>query len=238
MLTGADIFDEEVQRALHQRLSLYQIPYYTFLASQAKNMKEANHTFRNALLSSALYRATTSSEATPRLIRNRIRNCVLVAQHISADHSFALEQQLYKRFCDAASTSRCCWNYIFSLRYQACAFVHGVDRHSVSSKESDLLLESALLVANGYPLREVKHWFIRLGRLGMLVGYRGKDMHSFTWTGTEKVGMMGTADVCELGTEDICTLGLDVSYEQFEAAEMEGRKKFERELDEAFAILE
>jgi hypothetical protein len=63
-------------------------------------------------------------------------------------------------------------------------------------------------------------------------------MHSFTWTGTEEVGMMGTADVCELRTEDICTLGLKMSYEQFEAAEMEGRKKFERELDEAFGILE
>jgi hypothetical protein len=45
-------------------------------------------------------------------------------------------------------------------------------------------------------------------------------MHSFTWTGTEEVGMMGTADVCELGTKDICTLGLEMSYEQFEAAEI------------------
>jgi hypothetical protein len=99
-------------------------------------------------------------------------------------------------------------------------------------------LESALLVANGYPLREVKHWLIRLGRLGMLVGYRGKHMHGFTWTGTEEVGMMGTADVYELGTVDICTLGTDMSYEQFEAAEMEGRRKFERELDKEFAMLE
>jgi hypothetical protein len=173
MLTGADLFDEEVQRALYQRLSLYHIPYYTFLASRAKKTEEANHTFRNALLSSALYCATTSSETTPHLTRNRIRNCVLVAQHISANHSFAPEQDLYKKFCDAASTSRCCWNYIFSLRYEACAFVHNVDGHSVSSKESDLLLESALLVTDGYSLREVKHWLIRLGRLGMLVGYRG-----------------------------------------------------------------
>jgi hypothetical protein len=228
LTTNTDSFDEEVRRALHQRLTLNQIPYHSFLASRAKNTKETNQTFRNALLSSALYRTTTSSEAKHHPIKNRIRNCILVAQHVSSNHNIALERELYKKFCDAASTSRCCWNYTFSLRHHVNVFVHHVDEYGISLKASDLRLETALLVANGYQLAEVKHWLIRLGRLGMLVGYRTYAIRGFSAvTAWER-------------TEDVCSLAVDIDIddEEIEAAMMEERKISEQELDEDFDELE
>jgi hypothetical protein len=165
-----DAFDHEIRRALHQRLTLDQLLYLFFLVSLDENTERANHTFPNALLSSALYRAATDSRESRHLIRNRIKNCVLVAQHISSNHDSAHERELFRDFCDAASTSHCCWHYIFGLRYNVNSFVHHVDEYGIRPKEGELLLESALLVANGYQLTDVKRWFLRLGKLRMLIG--------------------------------------------------------------------
>ena len=103
----------------------------------------------------------------------RLKNCVLVAQHLSADYSMQNEQLLYGRLCAVASASRCCWNYIFTLWYVGShAFINGVDEDGAFSREKDILLEVSLLLAIGYQLGDVRRWMLRLGRLGMLVGYR------------------------------------------------------------------
>jgi hypothetical protein len=159
------------------------------------------------------------------LIRNRIRNCVLVAQHISSSHNSAHEQELFKDFCNAASTSRCCWHYIFGLRY-VDSFVPHVDENGDPSKESELRLEAALLIANGYQLADVKQWLLRLGKLGMLVGYRENTVH-----------FDGSHVRCWMGTKDICT-EVSISYQEIDVAKRAVEENREKEVDEELEELE
>ena len=197
LTVSADAFDEEIQRPLHQRLTLRQVPYRSYFPSLEQTRKGVDISFRNKLLASALYRSTqrhVEGEITQPIV-SRIRNCVLVAQHIDSNHDALYEDQLVRMFCSAASTSNCCSGYIFTLLYSTNARVWQVDgqgssleygslhphlelalgwngRRSSGPGHGDVLLEVALLVANGFQLTEVKRWLLRLGRLGMLRGYR------------------------------------------------------------------
>jgi hypothetical protein len=126
----------------------------------------------------------------------RIKNCVLVAQHLSSEHSMQAEQRLYKTFCTAASTSCYCWSYIFTLRHGNNTFVHGVDDIGDYQRKRDILLEVSLLVANGYQLKDVNRWMARLGRLGMLVGYR-EHLPAVKVPGRHSPGVR--LDVCSIG---------------------------------------
>jgi hypothetical protein len=217
-------------------LTLNQLLHRSFRASWADIPKEGADAFRDALASSALYRATTNTGRCQHPIGNRIRNCVLVAQHICSNHSSAHEQELLKVFCTAASTSRCCWDYVLSLRYNTDRFVYHVDKKRVFLKEGDILLEAALLVANGYDLADAKHWLLRLGKLGMLVGYRNDTVH------IDRLDMgcsiRGTVTDVQV---DICSLG-GSSYQDLEEAEIgmaiSGKYDFEREADEELEVLE
>jgi hypothetical protein len=169
-----DAFDEEIQRALHQRLTLRQIPYHSFLAYDMQKPPGLDCSLRDALLASALYHQTQrciGNEAV-HFMMYRMKNCVLVAQHLSSNHNIKHGLLLYQTFCAAASTSRCCWWYIFELQYGSNPFVYGVDNHGGSAREHDILLEVSILVASGYQLADVKRWMVRLGGLGLLAGYR------------------------------------------------------------------
>jgi hypothetical protein len=159
---------------LHQHLTLSQIPYQSFLIYGIQKQSGLSASLRDSLLASALYHETQgcSGDGAAHAMTHRIRNCVLVAQHLSSDHNMQAEQLLYKKICIVASASRCCWNYIFILRYNSHAFVDDVDYDGNPPRHRDILLEVSLLVATGYQLADVRRWMVRLGRLGMLAGYR------------------------------------------------------------------
>ena len=159
---------------LHQHLTLSQLPYRSFITYDIQKQSSLDRSLRDAILASALYRETQlySGDGTAHFMAHRLKNCVLVAQHLSADYSMQNEQLLYGRLCAVASASRCCWNYIFILRYNSHAFVDDVDDDGRPAMHRDILLEVSLLVATGYQLADVRRWMARLGRLGMLAGYR------------------------------------------------------------------
>lgn len=163
---------------LHQRLTLRQMPYYSFLAYEMQSALGLDCSLRDALLASALCRETQRCSGNKAIhpMAYRMRNCVLVAQHLSSNHNRKHELSLYKTFCTAASTSRYCWWYIFVLQCVSNSFVYGVDDYGGSARECDILLEVSLLVATGHQLTDVKRWMVRLGKLGMLVGYREHDV--------------------------------------------------------------
>ncbi|CAN9437930.1 unnamed protein product [Alternaria alternata] len=226
-------FDEEIRRALHQRLDLNQLPYYLFLAY---NIETSDTSLRNAFLASALYRETQrcSENGAIHPIAYRIKNCVLVAQHLLFDHNAQQEQQLYKRFCTSASASYCCREYIFDFR---CGFrepVLGVDNPGGFAREGDILLEVSLLVANGYQLTKVKQWMVRLGRLGLLAGYREYAIPR------RIVGV--SRPVCGFVFDGLCTLGSHESVSEEEIAEAitqpSSSNMWEREIDQELEEIE
>ena len=226
-------FDEEIRRALHQRLDLNQLPYYLFLAY---DMQTSDTSLRNAFLASALYRETRrcSENGAIHPIAYRIKNCVLVAQHLSFDHNAQQEQQLYKRFCTSASASYCCRRYIFDFR---CGFkeqVLCVDNPGGFAREGDILLEVSLLVANGYQLTKVKRWMVRLGRLGLLAGYREHAI--------PRRIVSVSAPVCGLRIDGLCTLGSHESVSEEEIAEAitqpSSSNMWKREVDQELEEIE
>ena len=226
-------FDEEIRRALHQRLDLNQLPSYLFLAY---NIETSDTSLRNAFLASALYRETQrcSENGAIHPIAYRIKNCVLVAQHLSFDHNAQQEQQLYKRFCTSASASYCCRRYIFDFR---CGFkeqVLCVDNPGGFAREGDILLEVSLLVANGYQLTKVKRWMVRLGRLGLLAGYREHAI--------PRRIVSVSAPVCGLRIDGLCTLGSHESVSEEEIAEAitqpSSSNMWKREVDQELEEIE
>ncbi|KAG9185333.1 hypothetical protein G6011_07877 [Alternaria panax] len=228
-------FDKEIRRALHQRLSLYQLPYYPFLAYRMPTLETS---LCNALLASALYNETQrcSGNNVVHPIAYRIKNCVLVAQHLSSDHNIQHEQHMYKIFCAAASTSHSCMRYISGLRYSRTASVSGVDNPGGSKREGDVLLEVSLLVANGYQLEDAKRWMRRLGRLGMLVGYRGY----FVQLPNGQQYLLDQVDAqYEWVNEECFRCGrVHRVEEQLEEAGRMARDELERELDEELEDME
>ena len=226
-------FDEEIRRALHQRLDLNQLPYYLFLAY---NIETSDTSLRNAFLASALHRETQrcSENGAIHPIAYRIKNCVLVAQHLSFDHNAQREQQLYKKFCTSASASYCCRRYIFDFRYGPKEPVLGVDNPGGFARESDILLEVSLLVANGYQFTKVKRWMVRLGRLGLLAGYREHAIpHRIVSV---------SAPVCGLRIRDPCTLGSHESLSREEIylalTQPSLSSMWEREIDQELEEIE
>lgn len=220
-------FDEEIRRALHQRLGLNQFPNYLFLAY---NIETSDTSLRNAFLASALYRETQrcSENGAIHPIAYRIKNCVLVAQHLSFDHNAQQEQQLYKTFCNSASASYYCRRYIFDFRCGLKEPVLGVDKPGGFAREGDILLEVSLLVANGYQLTKVKRWMVRLGKLGLLAGYREHDIPR--------------APVCGLRIDGPCTLGSHESLSREEIylaiTQPSSSSMWERETDQELEEIE
>ena len=196
-----------------------------------------DRSLRDALLASALYRETQlyPGDGTAHLMAHRIKNCVLVAQHLSADYSMQSEQLLYERLCAVASASRCCWNYIFTLWYVGGhAFIDGVDDDGAFSRKKDILLEVSLLLATGYQLAEVRRWMLRLGRLGMLVGYREHAVKR------PDRALDGTIDVCRfpVGEQVLQVEDAARTEEEFDESIRTAGEILDREVDDEFEDLE
>jgi hypothetical protein len=188
-----DVFDQEIRQQLHKRITLLQLPYLGFLLelSRAGTGDFVYMPLRNALLASALYNSCRSSTTAtmlrnidPRLhITDRIFNCTLIAQHMDRQHSASHQHDLIRMFCTAASTSLCCWQYIFQWRstrvekrytYMDCRDANVVE---------DVYLEAALLVASGYGIEAVKRWMIKLGRGKKLKRSTSENWHREEWDG-------------------------------------------------------
>lgn len=225
---------------LHQQLSLSQIPYRYFLVYDIHRRSSLDPTLRDALLASALYRETQlyPGDRPAQLMAYRIKNCVLVAQHLSADYSVQNEQLLYKKLCTVVSSSRCCWNYIFTLRYSnGDAFVHCVDHSGAFPREQDILLEVSLLLVIGYQLADVRRWMLRLGRLGMLVGYREHAVYS------KRPGrvLVGRSDLWPLSAQVQLHMQYDSASwaeEAFEESVRASEEALDQEIDDEFRDLE
>lgn len=161
---------------MQTRLTVAQFPYKSFVQNlhSESSSQDANCVFRNALLALALYNSMRSVNRTsPQLvITHRIRNCVLIAQYIDANHSSTYQQELLRKFCLAASSLRYCWSYIFTLRDREPRGDGHVDQHNVFLREMNQRLEVALLVANGYEVEEVKKKMNRLEKMGKLIGHK------------------------------------------------------------------
>ncbi|KAI4695441.1 uncharacterized protein J4E84_002067 [Alternaria hordeiaustralica] len=234
-------FDKEIQRLLHQHLTLSQLPYRSFVVYDIQKQSSLDRSLRDTLLASALYRETQlySGDGTAQFMAHRIKNCVLVAQHLSADYSMQNEQLLYEKLCAVASVSRCCWNYIFTLWYVGGhAFIDGVDEDGAFSREKDILLEISLLLAIGYQLAEVKRWMLRLSRLGMLVGYRE---HAVKRPGSAFDGRIdGTIDVCRFPAWDRVLQGEDAGWLEAEIEESvtAANEALDRDVDDEYEDLE
>ncbi|CAO2651291.1 Nn.00g095880.m01.CDS01 [Neocucurbitaria sp. VM-36] len=171
------VFDREVRHALHQHLLLSQLPYIGFVRAFIHNERLPNKKkdLPITLLASAICNSSRPSGSSRRHIRtpriaNRVRNCTTIATHIATTsgslpfHVTHSARTLMQSFCNAASTSAYCQEYMFmptqyDARFKSCA-------------EGDMYLEAALLVANGYPIEEVKIWMVRLAKEGKLMRYR------------------------------------------------------------------
>jgi len=221
---------------LHQHLNLSQLPYRSFVVYDIQKQSSLDCSLRDALLASALYRETQlySGDSTAHFMAHRIKNCVLVAQHLSADYSMQNEQLLYERLCAVASASRCCWNYIFTLWYVGShAFIDGVDEDGAFSREKDILLEFSLLLAIGYQLADVRRWMLRLGRLGMLVGYREHAVKR------PDRAFGGTINICRfpVGEQVLQVEDFARTEEELESIRAAG-EALDREVDDEFEDLE
>lgn len=165
-------FDAEIQRLLKRNFTLNQVPHTSWWTPPVPGISD--HTFRNELLATMLHNTVRrpKKNLTPPLIMARLRNCLLIARCIDSDDARARRDDLLETLCATASTSLCCWAYIFMLRFDRYRFVYHVDEAGTTAKQGDLRLEAALLVATGYKIEDVKEWMVRLGCKGKLIDYR------------------------------------------------------------------
>ena len=112
-------------------------------------------------------------------------------------------------------------------------FIDGVDEDGAFSREKDGLLEFSLLLAIGYQLADVKRWMLRLGRLGMLVGYREHAVKR------PDRALDGTIDVCRfpVGEQVLQVEDFALKEEELESVRATG-EALDREVDGEFEDLE
>ncbi|KAF2850912.1 hypothetical protein T440DRAFT_478812 [Plenodomus tracheiphilus IPT5] len=171
-----------------------------------------------------------TGKSSHQLIIHRIKNCARIARCIDRRNSVGYRDDLIRTFCTSASTSRSCWHYIL----EPVQYIQYVDDRVAHFIEDDLLLEAALLVANGYQFEDVKMWMVRLGRRGLLTGYRGRcrkicsrcgNVHYWEEGGGTGRTSFPMTQTTEEEISDVITNGMDwVAGEELE-------EELEQELD-------
>ncbi|KAH8730658.1 hypothetical protein GQ44DRAFT_451604 [Phaeosphaeriaceae sp. PMI808] len=170
-------FDKEVQRSLHQHILLGQVPRLALLLTLIRtSLKRENDTkLHTSVLASAMYnssRALASNRrarlATPRIV-NRIRNCTTIASTLcplidpTSKNPNPGPKELMRRFCNAASTSIYCHEYM----YMSSAYVDWFGLYA----EDEAYLEVALLVACGFSKEGALESLFKLAKQGKLAPY-------------------------------------------------------------------
>ncbi|KAH5879130.1 hypothetical protein HBI91_029210 [Parastagonospora nodorum] len=158
------VFSKEIPHSLHQHILLPQLPRLLIMRTL---LHSPQSTHPPSLLASAIYNSTRTlpkyhqhfTHATPRIAR-RIRNCSIIASHISHP---PFTPSLLQRLSTAASTSIYVQEYIFMPSYYEQLFA--------STAEGDACLEVALLSVCGYEMEDVIKTMVRLVGKGDLEKY-------------------------------------------------------------------
>ncbi|EAT85310.1 hypothetical protein SNOG_07844 [Parastagonospora nodorum SN15] len=164
LIPNADVFSKEIPHSLHQHILLPQLPRLLIMRTLLHSPQSTHPT---SLLASAIYNSTRTlpkyhqhfTHATPRIAR-RIRNCSIIASHISHP---PFTPSLLQRLSTAASTSIYVQEYIFMPSYYEQLFA--------STAEGDACLEVALLSVCGYEMEDVIKTMVRLVGKGDLEKY-------------------------------------------------------------------
>ncbi|KAH7398954.1 hypothetical protein DE146DRAFT_512890 [Phaeosphaeria sp. MPI-PUGE-AT-0046c] len=187
------VFNKEVLRSLHQHIVLPQVPHLAFMRAIMRRQpgKKKGASLYNLLLASAICNSASApsrgrrgNRAPPQCIVERIRNCVVIANHLLPSgvedasrfvdiqsHSAVIMQGL----CRAATTSMYCQEYIYMpSSYSQYFGTYG---------EADAYLETALLVACGYSAEPVISTMVKLVKEGQLSPYMGDKVWGHTKSG-------------------------------------------------------